>query len=206
MILKKTFLLWIALLMIGCQNNELNKLKANLRELEINLNDANKKIEDLKSLNDNLKKEIEEVTFKHENLLAKKIETDEWIVSLVKEVGPCVWIVSQFEKPVPHDIISSGTAKDLIAKLNIIFRSTNSPEATLLKVENGTAYIKIVEDDKLTQEMGTSGAISYINSIIYTMFSIRNIECIDLDFEEGDHAFPGIYCPGKDHKNANKST
>ena len=31
--------------------------------------------------------------------------------------------------------------------------------------------------------------------------------CIDFDFKEGDHAFPGTFCPGQDYKKENfKST
>ena len=200
MIYKRILLIWIALLMIGCQNNELNDLKTDLQELKINLKGANKKIEDLKSRNNNLKIELEKTNFKYENLQIQKTEIDKWIVSIVKELGPCVWIVDKFEKPVPKETVTNGTIYNLIAKLNKISKSTKSPIVTLLKVENKTAFIKILDDDKLTQAMGTSGAASYINSIVYTLFSVEAIKCIDLDFEEGDHAFPGTYCPDKDYK------
>ncbi len=203
---KWTFFFCLTLLLIGCQSNEVDKLKSDLQELETSLKGANTKIESLKSRNKNLKRELEKSNFKFENLKIKKAELDEWIVSLVKELGPCIWVVGQFEKPVPHEIVRNGTASDLINKLNNIFKSTNSPEADLLRIENETAYIKINEDKKLTRLMGTSGAASYINSIVYTLFSIKSIKCIDLDFEEGDHAFPVTYCPEQDYKNANKST
>lgn len=192
---KWIFLIGYTLLLLGCQGNEVDKLKADHQKFETSLKSANTKIEALQSRNNNLKRELEKAKFKYENLKIQNTEIDEWIISLVKELGPCVWVVGQFEKPVPHEIVKNGKANDLINKLNTIFNSTDSPEAALLKIENETAYIKIKDEEKLTQEMGTSGAASYINSIVYTLFSIKSINCIDIDFEEGDHAFPGTYCP-----------
>jgi len=29
---------------------------------------------------------------------------------------------------------------------------------------------------------------------IMTICSVDNIDCVNIDFEEGDHAFPGDYC------------
>lgn len=203
---KWIFLIGYTLLSLGCQGNEVDKLKADLQKFETRLKSANTKIEALQSRNNNLKRELEKAKFKYENIKIQNTEIDEWIISFIKELGPCVWVVGQFEKPVPHEIVKNGKANDLINKLNTIFNSTDSPEAALLKIENETAYIKIKDEEKLTQEMGTSGAASYINSIVYTLFSIKSINCIDIDFEEGDHAFPGTYCPEQDYKDANKST
>ena len=200
MIYKRTLLSLIALLMIGCQKNEVNELKVDLQELEIRLKDANKKIEFLESRNNNLKIELEKATFEYKNLQIQKTETDEWIGYMIKGIGPCVWAGGHLKRPIPQEIVKNASPKDLVTKLNKIFKSSNSPEATLLKVEGETAYIKIYEDEKLTQRMGTFGAASYINSIIYTLYSVEAIKCIDFDFEEGDHAFPGTFCPGQDYK------
>jgi hypothetical protein len=137
---------------------------------------------------------------KYTNLYIQKKETDEWIGAIIKRIGPCVWAIGPFEKPVPEEMIPKATPKDLINKLNTLFQSTNSPEAILVKVKDHIAYVKIIQDRKLTQAMGTFGASAYINCIVYTLYSVDDITCVNLDFEEGDHAFPGTYCPGMDHK------
>lgn len=178
----------------GCQNNGTNQLNAELQELKISLNDANKKIETLKSRNKNLKQDLENVNFKYRNLQMQWTETDEWIGYIIKGFGPCVWVGGQFERPLPHEPVKNGTPNNLITKLNMIFKKTDSPEATLLKVENGTAYIKIFQDEKLTQEMGTFGAKNYLNSIVYTILSVAAIKCVDIDFKEGNHAYPVKVC------------
>lgn len=189
---KAILLIVVCLVMLGCQKSDINELKDDLVKLERSLSAADKKI-------DNLKQQIEKAGSKYNNLYIQKKETDEWIGAIVKCIGPCVWAIGSFEKPMPEEIIPKATPKDLIAKLNKLFQSTNSPEATLVKVKNHIAFIKIVQDKKLTQEMGTFGASAYVNSIVYTMYSVDEINCVNLDFEEGDHAFPGTYCPGTDH-------
>ena len=193
-------LIAVSLVVLGCQKNEINELTNDLVKLETSLTAADKKIGKLESLNDHLKQQIEEAGSKYNNLYIQKKETDEWIGAIVKRIGPCVWAMGPFEKPLPEEIIPKATPKDLIAKLNIRFQNTNSPEATLVDVNDHFAFIKIFEDEKLTQQMGTFGASAYINSIVYTLYSIDEINCVNLDFKEGDHAFPGTYCPGTDHK------
>jgi hypothetical protein len=42
--------------------------------------------------------------------------------------------------------------------------------------------------------MGSHGATSYINTVIYSITSIKDIDCIWFDFVKGDHAVPGEYC------------
>lgn len=193
-------LIVVSLVMLGCQKSDINELKNDLVKLETSLKAADMKIENLKSLNDNLKQQIEKAGYKVNNLYIQKKETDEWIGAIVKRIGPCVWAMGPFEKPMPAQMIPKATPNDLVTKLNKLFQSTNSPEATLVDVKDHIAFIKIVEDKKLTQQMGTFGASAYINSIVYTLYSIDEINCVNLDFEEGDHAFPGTYCPGMEHK------
>ncbi len=197
---KAMLLIVVSLVMLGCQKSEINELKNDLVKLETSLIAADKRIEKLQSLNDNLKQQIEKAGSKYSNLYIQKKDTDEWIGAIVKRIGPCVWGIGPFEKPMPEEIIPKATPKDLIAKLNKLFQNTNSPEATLVDVKDHIAIIKIVQDKKLTQEMGTFGASAYINSIVYTLYSVDEINCVNLDFEEGDHAFPGTYCPGMDHR------
>ena len=191
-----TLLIVVSLVMLGCQKSEINELRNDLVKLETSLMAADKKIEKLKSLRDSLIQQIEKADAKYRNLYIQKNDTDEWIGAIVKRIGPCVWAIGLFEKPMPEEIVPAATPKELMAKLNKRFQSTNSPEAALVDVRDHIAFIKIVQGRKLAQEMGTFGASVYINSIVYTLYSIDDINCVNLNFEEGDHAFPGTYCPG----------
>jgi hypothetical protein len=172
----------------------MNALNEDLEELKISLDAADRKIEILESRNKKLKQDLESANFKFRNLQTQMTEIDEWIGYVIKGFGPCVWVGGQFERPLPREPFKKGTLNDLITNLNKIFKKTDSPEAALLKVEDGTAYIKIFQDEKLTQRMGTFGAANYLNSIVYTILSAATIKCVDIDFEEGNHAYPIKVC------------
>ncbi len=41
--------------------------------------------------------------------------------------------------------------------------------------------------------MGTAGAQSYIATITYSLTELAEINYVNFDFKEGDHALPGTY-------------
>ena len=189
--------------MIGCQSNVVKELKSDLHELGTELQIAKREIDGLKSRIIGLKGKLDKANLNYKNLQMITAETDEWIGYLIKAIGPCVWESGRSKRPIPSEIVRDATPMDLLTKLNQTFMRSKSPEATLLKVVNETAYIKIDEDEKLTQRMGSFGAASYINSIVFTLYSIEEIKCVDLEFKPGDHAVPRRYCPGQDYKKEN---
>jgi len=78
-----------------------------------------------------------------------------------------------------------------------VIESTNqsNPEIILsfLKTSHDTAYLKIVDAHFLTRQMGSSGATMYIAALVYNLTEIPNINYVNMDFEEGDHAAPGTF-------------
>jgi hypothetical protein len=189
-------ILFAVLLLFGCQSGVEKEIEAELQKSEERFIAANNEIEEWKTQSKVLARKLEEAKLINKNLKIRLKETNEWAGYVVKGIGPCVWVGGIFERPEPHEIVRNGTPSELIYKLNVIFKTTKSPEAKLLKIENGTAYIKISDDEKLTQGMGTSGAANYLNSITYTLWSIKGVKCVDIDFKEGDHAFPTKDCIG----------
>lgn len=191
-------LLCISVLLGGCRADRSEPLKIALQSANQNLVDCNQRLASLRSDYADLEQTLEKNLLALQNLRLKSNELNEWVDDVVKGLGPCVWFGGPFERPLPLVVVQNGTPADLIAKLNQRFQQTNCPQATLLKIENGTAYIKIVEAEQLTQRMGTTGAANYINSILYTLVSVDTIQCVDLNFKAGDHAFPGKFCSGQD--------
>ena len=194
MIRKWSLLLIGIVLIFGCQSKDETGLIANLQEFENRLETAEKKIEEWKAIGKALGEKVEEVNSENENLKIQANETDEWIGYVIKAIGPCVWAGGPFEKPEPREIVKNGAPAVLLTKLNQIFVKTEFPKVALSKIENETAYLKVSDDAKLTRGMGTSGAANYLNSITYTFWSIKHIQCVDIDFEAGDHAFPTRNC------------
>ncbi len=196
MIRRCTYILYAALLICGCQSEVEKKLETELQESENSRRVANKKIEELKSQYKVLSQTLQDTKAESENLKIRINEFNEWVGHVVKEIGPCVWVGGIFERPEPLEIVKNGSPIELINKLNEIFKTTKSPVAKLLKIEDGTVYIKISDDNKLIQRMGTSGAANYFNSITYTLWSIKDTKCVDIAFETVDHAFQTKNCIG----------
>jgi len=62
-----------------------------------------------------------------------------------------------------------------------------------LKISHDTAYLVIKDSEFLTQRMGSSGAAQYLASTVINITSVKGIRFVNLNFEEGDHAGPGIW-------------
>jgi len=69
----------------------------------------------------------------------------------------------------------------------------HSPKVKLIKVENGVAFVEIINAGYLTQRMGSSGAQDYLASVTYTLTENSQIKKVNFIFEVGDHAVPGVY-------------
>ncbi len=63
----------------------------------------------------------------------------------------------------------------------------------LLNVSNDTVYVKIPDDKRLTEEIGNTGAENYLASATFTITEIKSLKYVNIAFEPGDHAEPGVY-------------
>lgn len=41
--------------------------------------------------------------------------------------------------------------------------------------------------------MGTTGAQAYLAELTYSMTEVPTVKYVNFDFQEGDHASPGVY-------------
>lgn len=62
-----------------------------------------------------------------------------------------------------------------------------------VKTSSDTVYVKIADATQLNSQMGTAGAHEYLSEITYSLTDIPTINFVNFDFEEGDHATPGVY-------------
>jgi len=67
------------------------------------------------------------------------------------------------------------------------------PVLVFQKISKNTAYIKIVNDFYLTQQMGTTGADAFLAKATFTLTEYEGVDSVYFIFEEGDHAIPGKY-------------
>lgn len=65
-----------------------------------------------------------------------------------------------------------------------------------LETSGDTVAIEIAESTILTQQMGTAGAKQFMVSTTYSFTELSDVRYVSFDFEEGDHAVPGVYHRG----------
>lgn len=62
-----------------------------------------------------------------------------------------------------------------------------------LKQSHDTVFVAIPDAQNLTQSMGTTGAFGYLSEVTYSLTEVPGVAAVNLQFEEGDHASPGVY-------------
>ena len=80
------------------------------------------------------------------------------------------------------------SAAKLISEINAAW---DGIKLEFRKISNDTLYVAIPESAVLTQQMGSTGAYSYIASTTFTLTELKQIKFVTYDFEEGDHLSPG---------------
>ena len=192
----------------GCTDSGLKDAKTDLKAaeekigvLESSLKEADEELESVKAENMRLTEEMgklqEDVnTLERKNtILSGTCERlDAWSKKLADGYGPGIWYMDESTLPVFVKSMKSSDVNGIVQELNERFSRDHLPDVILKKVDDNTAYLGIDDDDLLTRRMGSHGARSYINAVTYSITSVKGIDCIWLDFEEGDHAAPGEYC------------
>lgn len=61
------------------------------------------------------------------------------------------------------------------------------------KTSGDTLFARIPDATYLTQQMGSSGPTVFFAEAVYNLTEIPGIRFVSFDFEEGDHASPGVF-------------
>lgn len=62
-----------------------------------------------------------------------------------------------------------------------------------VKMKGDTLVTKIADATYLTERMGSSGSASYLADAIINLTAISGVKYLQMDFEEGSHASPGVW-------------
>lgn len=91
----------------------------------------------------------------------------------------------------PDDIkIGSLSAVDLINELNDTYGDV---QLKFDKISHDTIFVKIPESEKLTQQLGSTGAYNYMAATVFNLTELNHIKYVKFDFKGGDHAAPGVF-------------
>lgn len=140
--------------------------------------------------------DLEAVGYQIEELERQNAELESWSDQLVEGYGPGVWYFSPsgLFYPVFHHTPAETSLEGIAAELNQMLLDEVAPQIILAGQDGSTVRIQLSDDAALTQQMGSSGAQSYLQVVLYSLTSLPGIDCVDFDFQEGDHAQPGLYC------------
>lgn len=58
---------------------------------------------------------------------------------------------------------------------------------------NDTLQLRILNDEFLTEQMGSSGSYCFLGETVYTLTENDSIKFVKIDMNEGSHASPGTY-------------
>lgn len=79
------------------------------------------------------------------------------------------------------------------AVIDFINQDDSSIHIELVKISQDTIYLKIPDAAHLTQQMGSTGPTIYLAGVVYNLTEVPGINEVCFDFEEGDHASPGVF-------------
>ncbi len=185
-------ILYISLL--GCGNSKSEKAQSELKELNKKHQLALSENTKLSNEIERLQKENKELRIKNEMLANKQEDLKEWSEKLVEGYGTGIWYIDKWSLPIFVKSMPSADVNKIIEELNLRFAKDSLPRIIFKKIKNKTVYVGLDNDDLLTQRMGSYGAATYLNSVTYSIASVKGINCVWFEFEEGDHAIPGEYC------------
>lgn len=86
--------------------------------------------------------------------------------------------------------IDTMSVKNLIQLLNANYDSIHLDYIT---TSHDTIYVHIPHSEMLTERIGSSGAEMYMASTTWSLTELKGVKYVNYDFEEGDHASPGVY-------------
>ena len=139
----------------------------------------------LQKQNDSLRTAIDSMRkeFTLRVLKPASTRTGLWRLDTLSETGRLVFSI---EYP-------NATVYEIAEKLNAAFRADSVSQFRITGVREHTAFVKILDSDRLTQGLGSSGAQEYLAQVTFSLTSVPGIHSVDFNFEEGDHAAPGTY-------------
>jgi len=67
------------------------------------------------------------------------------------------------------------------------------PKLKLKGIKGQVVEVEVINDEHLTQRMGSTGAEEFLASATFTLTEYDKIKFVNFIFEGGDHAEPGLY-------------
>lgn len=143
---------------------------------------------------DDQERTCQELELLVEELHREKSVLEEWTDQLVEGYGPGVWYFSESGFPLFHHTVEMESLDGIVRELNQLLAADQLPTLEVEHRTDHTVQIHVSNHLQLTQGLGSSGAQAYLQVVLYTLTSLPEIDCVDFQFPEGDHARPELLC------------
>ena len=131
----------------------------------------------------------------HDSLKNRHQRLDRWAKVLTDGYGPGIWVYNdEHFRPLYNRAPREATVSGILSELNESNRKAGNPIVEMRRLEKGVVYLGVSDDLQPTMQMGSSGALAYIQSTLYSVASLDDVECVQFEFSVGDLATPGKYC------------
>lgn len=97
---------------------------------------------------------------------------------------------AQGDSMIKHETPDNISISGIVSSFNSRY---DSIPLEVVSVAKDTVFLKISNAIYLSQRMGTTGANGYMSELVFSLTELPGIRLVDLDFEVGDHASPGLY-------------
>ena len=128
--------------------------------------------------------------------------------SVVYDSSEAIWIhdynqqTKEFKVKQVRSVDKDALTGKTLEKINN--KSWPRVQIKFIRTSNDTVFVSIPDSKVLTQQMGSAGAKSFMITTTYSFTELKGINHVSFDFEEGDHAIPGVYDRNSWNKNKNQ--
>ncbi len=77
--------------------------------------------------------------------------------------------------------------------IKILNKRNQQPQIEYVEIQSDTIKIQIIDDEFLTEQMGTTGAYCYLGETVFTLTENELIRFVKIEMDSGSHASPGVY-------------
>lgn len=103
------------------------------------------------------------------------------------------WVVDEYKKTMTQvykDTTAITDPQSVINGINSLFKEI---PLKFDRLSNDTVYASIDSTSKFSDDMGSSGAMQYLATVVSNLTTLKNVEYVRLRFRPGSHATPGVY-------------
>jgi hypothetical protein len=105
---------------------------------------------------------------------------------------------SEYDTVQNREILIKGRLVDSLGQspnelIEILNKRNQQPKIEYIDIISDTIKIQIINDEFLTEQMGTTGAYFYLGETVFTLTESDLIRFVKIEMDSGTHASPGIY-------------